>query len=63
MTLRERIILLKNDGLTIKLISKKTGINESTLYGFTSGKRELSPEKIEKIITFIDTLFPEKREE
>lgn len=49
MDTRKKILLAKEKGYSIKLISQLTNININTLYAFTSGKRMLSPEKEEKI--------------
>lgn len=57
MSLREKLLLLKKEGLTIKFIAKKTEIAESTLYAFSSGVRELSKEKAEKLEAFLDSLL------
>lgn len=57
MSLREKLALLKSDGLTIKFIAKKLGITESTLYAFSSGARELSKEKAEKLEAFLNLIL------
>ena len=60
MFLKEKIDYLKTKGLTIKLISNQTNIKENTLYNFTSGKRNLSSEKEEKIENFISIFLTEE---
>lgn len=57
MSLREKLALLKSEGLTIKFIAKKIEMTESTLYAFSSGARELSKEKAEKLEILLDTLL------
>ena len=57
MTLKEKLLLLKSEGLTIKFIAKKVEITESTLYAFSCGARELSKEKAEKLEAFLDSLL------
>ena len=46
MSLREKLLHLKAEGVTIKFIAKKVEMTESTLYAFSSGARELSKESI-----------------
>lgn len=55
MNTKERIKLAKDKGYSIKLISSLTNINVNTLYAFTSGKRNLSPEKEEKLNQVLDS--------
>lgn len=57
MSLREKLLHLKTEGVTIKFIAKKVEITESTLYAFSSGTRELSKEKAEKLEVLLDTLL------
>lgn len=57
MTLREKMSKLKKDGVSIKFMSLKTEIAESTLYSFSCGVRELSKEKAEKLEKLLDTLL------
>lgn len=57
MSLREKLALLKSEGLTIKFIAKKIEMTESTLYAFSSGARELSKEKAEKLEILLDILL------
>lgn len=57
MTLREKLTIAKEKGLTIKLISYLTEINEATIYSFSRGKRNLSKEKGEKVDFVIDKVF------
>lgn len=55
MDIKEKIQIAKTKGISIKLLSELTGININTLYGYTSGKRNLSPEKEEKILQVLQT--------
>ena len=48
---------LKKAGISIKFMSLKTQITESTLYAFSCGARELSKEKAEKLEILLDTLL------
>lgn len=57
MSLREKLLHLKAEGVTIKFIAKKVEMTESTLYAFSSGARELSKEKAEKLEILLDTLL------
>ena len=57
MTLKEKMLLLKKDGVSIKFMALKTGITESTLYSFSCGARELSKEKAEKLEQLLDALL------
>lgn len=56
MELKEKIEIAKKKGVTIKLLSELSNIKTSTLYAFTSGKRNLSPEKEEKINNILNSL-------
>lgn len=55
MNLQEKIIIAKRKGISIKLIAELTNINVSTLYAVSSGKRNLSPEKEEKVNNILKT--------
>ena len=57
MTLKEKLLYLKQEGLTIKFIAKATALTESTLYAFSCGARELSKEKAEKLEKFLDAII------
>lgn len=57
MSLREKMLSLKRDGVSIKFMALKTEITESTLYAFSSGARELSKEKAEKLENLLNTLL------
>jgi transcriptional regulator with XRE-family HTH domain len=57
MNTQEKIEYLKKSGITIKLLSKLSNIAESTLYSYTSGKRNLSIEKEEKLSAILDNLI------
>lgn len=57
MTLKEKMLSLKKDGIAIKFMAQKTEIAESTLYSFSCGARELSKEKAEKLEKLLDTLL------
>lgn len=60
MNLKEQLKLAKEQGISIKLIANLSNINVSTLYAFSSGKRNLSPEKEEKVIKVLNSLLLEK---
>ena len=49
MDLKEKLSYLKDVGISYKFISYLTNINQNTIYNFICGKRNLSPEKEEKI--------------
>lgn len=55
MNLQEKITIAKRKGISIKLIAELTNINVSTLYAVSSGKRNLSPEKEEKVNNILKT--------
>ena len=57
MDLKEELLFLKDLGVSYKFISYLTNINQNTLYSFICGKRNLSPEKIEKIKKCIEQLL------
>ena len=57
MSLREKMLSLKKDGISIKFMALKTEIAESTLYAFSSGARELSKEKAEKLENLLNLLL------
>lgn len=57
MSLREKMLLLKKNGISIKFMALKTEIAESTLYAFSSGARELSKEKAEKLENLLNLLL------
>lgn len=57
MSLREKMLSLKKDGVSIKFMALKTEITESTLYAFSSGARELSKEKAEKLENLLNALL------
>ena len=57
MTVQEKITYLKENGVTIKLLSRLSNIKEATLYSFSCGKRNLSLEKLEKINSLLDILI------
>lgn len=57
MELKEKLLKVKNLGVTIKFIALKTEINEATLYSFSCGKRELSKEKAEKLNKVLDNIL------
>lgn len=57
MTLKEKMSKLKKDGVSIKFMSIKTEITESTLYSFSCGVRRLSKEKAEKLEKLLDALL------
>ena len=56
MTLKEKIILAKQKGVSIKLLSELSDIKVNTLYAYSSGQRNLSPEKEEKINNILNSL-------
>ena len=56
MELKEKILLAKEKGVSFKLLSQLSNININTIYSFTSGRRNLSPEKKEKISNILDSL-------
>lgn len=55
MDTKDKLLIAKQKGYSIKLISELTKININTLYAFTSGKRQLSPEKEEKLIQVLES--------
>lgn len=55
MDTKDKLLIAKQKGYSIKLISELTKININTLYAFTSGKRKLSPEKEEKLIQVLES--------
>lgn len=55
MDLRKKLKEVKKKGISLKLIASLTNINVNTIYNFSSGKRNLSPEKEEKIINILKT--------
>ena len=57
MELREKLLLLKNLGISYKFISYLTNINQNTIYSFVCNKRNLSPEKEEKIKKYVEQLL------
>lgn len=57
MTLREQLLECKQKGLSIKFIAEQTNIRPATLYAFTSGNRNLSSEKQEKILHFLSIYY------
>ena len=57
MNLRDKVLELKKAGVSIKFMSLKTKITESTLYAFSCGARELSKEKAEKLERLVDILL------
>lgn len=57
MELKEKIAFAKKQGISIKLLSQLSNINVNTIYAFTSGNRELSLEKKEKLSNILDTLI------
>ena len=57
MELKEKMLKVKNLGITIKFIALKTEINEATLYSFSCGKRDLSKEKAEKLNEVLDNIL------
>ena len=57
MTLREKLLQCKEKGISIKYIAEQVNIKPATLYAFTSGRRNLSPEKQEKIERFLSIYF------
>ena len=57
MELKEKLLKVKNLGVTIKFIAFKTEINEATLYSFSCGKRELGKEKAEKLNKVLDNIL------
>lgn len=57
MTTKEMIDKAREEGFTIKTISKITDINLSTLYNYNCGRNNLSKEKEEKIRYAISILL------
>ena len=57
MSLREQLLECKKQGWSIKFIAEQTSIKPATLYAFTSGNRNLSPEKQEKIFQFLSIYY------
>ena len=57
MDLKEQLLLLKEQGISYKFLSYLTDINTATIYSYSSGKRNLSPEKIEKIQKYVNILL------
>lgn len=57
MTLKEKLLKCKKQGISIKYIAEQTNIKPATLYAYTSGARNLSPEKQEKLENFLSIYF------
>lgn len=57
MDLKEKLLLLKEQGISYKFISYLTDINSTTIYSYSSGQRNLSPEKIEKLEKYVNILL------
>ena len=49
--------MLKKQGITYKFLSYLTEINQNTIYNYTSGTRNLSKEKEEKLEKYINILL------
>lgn len=47
----------KQQGINIKYIATQTDINVTTLYSFSCGRRNLSKEKAEKVLQFLNTIL------
>lgn len=61
MELKEKILLLKDNGISYKFLSYLTDINTNTIYSFTSGQRNLSIEKLEKLEKYVNKLLSLKK--
>lgn len=61
MSLKEKLLILKQQGVSLKFISYLSNINENTLYGYNCGKRDMSIEKIEKVEKYVDLLLSLKK--
>ena len=57
MTLREKLLCCKKQGISIKFIAEQINIKPATLYAFSSGNRNLSLEKQEKLKNFLSNYF------
>ena len=57
MNLKEKLLLLKKRGVSYKFLSYLTDINSTTIYSYSSGQRNLSQEKIDKIQKYVDMLL------
>lgn len=61
MNLKEKLLLLKEQGISYKYIAYLTDINQNTIYSYSAGQRNLSSEKIEKLEKYIDILLSLKK--
>lgn len=57
MQLKEMLLECKRQGISIKYIADQTEIKVSTLYAFSSGQRNLSTEKQNKLSNFLNIYF------
>ena len=57
MSLKEKLLLLKELGVSYKFIAYLTDINQNTIYSYSSNQRNLSSEKIEKIEKYVNLLL------
>ena len=61
--LQEKIKQIKKQAISIKYLAKLSEINISTLYSFTSGQRNLSKEKQEKLNNILNMLLNKQKED
>lgn len=57
MILKEKLLLLKEQGVSYKYLAHLTNINQNTIYSYSAGQRNLSSEKIEKLEKYVDILL------
>ena len=57
MSLKQKILLLKERGVSYKYLASLTDINQNTIYSYTAGQRNLSSEKIEKLEKYVNLLL------
>ena len=57
MSLKEKLLLLKEQGISYKYLAYLTNINQNTIYSYSAGQRNLSSEKIEKLEKYVDQLL------
>lgn len=57
MDLKEKLLLLKEQGISYKYLAHITNISQSTIYSYSAGQRNLSSEKIEKLEKYVDMLL------
>ncbi len=57
MTLREKLLLLKEEGISFAFIAKQTGFHRNTLNCFVRGESGLSKEAEAKVESLVNKLL------